>query len=233
MVEGEKGLVVADSKNMEIEGKVVTKSSNGYVFRANKLVYESEARRLLSPDPVQVVGPRDGSGESLFLSGLEMNADLGQGLVVIDHDVQARKTVGNNKNMSVSADRVQISGREKQIHFSGNVVINLSGLRISGPDAMFKYNSQTKQLESIDLEGGVKVSDFSKLATSEKLSINIAKNEYVFNGKPRVIQDNDELRGDQIVFLDGGKQVKVQNAKIKVSKDSLNLDKIDKDNGKK
>jgi lipopolysaccharide export system protein LptA len=47
------------------------------------------------------------------------------------------------------------------------------------------------------------------------------KNEFVFDGRPRVVQDNDELRGDRIVFLDGGKKVKVQNAKLKVSRESL------------
>ena len=46
----------------------------------------------------------------------------------------------------------------------------------------------------------------------------------MFDGKPRVVQDNDEVRGDRITFLDGGKKVNVQNAKIKVSKDTLGVE---------
>jgi lipopolysaccharide export system protein LptA len=38
----------------------------------------------------------------------------------------------------------------------------------------------------------------------------------VFNGAPRVVQNGDELVGDQIVFLEGGKKVQVSNAKAQI-----------------
>ncbi len=224
-VTGESGAVASESKSMQVDGGVVTKSSNGYTFKTQTLKYDSQERSLTSPTAVEVLGPRDHAGRTLFISGGEMAANLELGVVLIQRDIKARKTVRTDKKMQVSADKAHLSGQNSSVRFTGNVIIDLDGVRIIGPDALFKYNSANDQLTSIDLEGGVRVSDFSKWATSEKLSIDLAKNEFIFDGRPRVVQDEDELRGDRIIFIDGGKKVKVQNAKIKVSKDSLDQDK--------
>lgn len=220
-VVGETGAVLTEAKNMKVDGGVVTKSSNGYVFKTTALSYDSKNRSLTSPTPVEVMGPRDQTGKTLLISGQEMAADLDKGIVLIEKDVKAKKTVRVDKRMAVIAEKVQLSGKDRALRFMGNVIIDIEGVRISGPDALFRYDKENQQIESIDLEGGVKVSDLNKWATSDKLSINLTKNEFVFDGKPRVVQDNDELRGDQIIFLDGGKKVKVHNAKVKVSEESL------------
>jgi LPS export ABC transporter protein LptC len=224
-VTGDKGQVMTNAKNIKVDGQVVTTSSNGYVFKSESLSYNSASRQLTSPNAVEVTGPREQGGQTLFLSGRDMSADLEKGIVKIGQDVIAKKTLSGNRRMAVSSERVEMSGKHKSVRFTGEVLIDLNGVKIRGPDALFRYDSDDGQLESIDLEGGVRVQDVSKWATSEKLSINLAKNEFVFDGKPRVVQDNDELRGDRIIFLDGGKQVRVQNAKIKVSKESLGADK--------
>lgn len=220
-VVGQRGAVKTSAKDMTVEGDVVTKSSNGYTFKTSSVTYHSALRELKSPTRVEVAGPRSGSGHTLYIEGSEMVADLNKGVVNIERNVKAKKASLDSKNLAVTAERVQLSGRDRSLKFSGRVTIDFDGMRITGPDAMFHYDSRTSQLKSIDLDGGVKVSDYSKWATSEKLRINLAKNEFVFDGSPRVVQDDDELRGDRIVFLDGGRKVKVQNAKIKVSPESL------------
>jgi len=220
-VSGAEGSVGTDNKDVTVDGGVVTQSSNGYVFKTTKVQYNSKTRFLTSPMMVEVSGPRDITGHSIYIKGQKMSADLNKGFITIENEVSAKKTGSSNQKMVVTSQKAELSGKDKSVRFSGAVVIDMNGMKITGPDALFKYGAQSDLLESIELEGGVKVSDFSKWATSEKLSINLAKNEFVFDGKPRVVQDNDELRGDRIVFLDGGKKVKVQNAKIKVSRDSL------------
>lgn len=220
-VTGASGSVGTEDKSMRVDGGVVTRSSNGYTFKSAALNYSSKNRSLSSPSAVEVSGPKDQSGRALLISGGEMAANLEMGVVLIEHDIKARKTIRIDKRLQVSSDKAQLSGKDRSVRFTGNVIIDLDGVRIIGPDALFKYSAKGEQLESIDLDGGVRVSDFNKWATSEKLRIDIAKNEFVFDGRPRVVQDEDELRGDRIIFIDGGKKVKVQNAKIKVSKDSL------------
>lgn len=224
-VVGERGEVKAENKDMTVDGGVVTKSSNGYTFRTSQIEYNSARKFLNSKTPVSVTGPRDQNGRVFSILGQTMSADVPRGLITIENDVQAKKVIQNGKYMAVTSQQVQLLGHERTMKFSGLVVIDIDGVRISGPDATFRYDSKNDLIESIDLAGGVKVSDMNKWATSDKLNINLVKNEYTFDGHPRVVQDDDELRGERITFLDGGKTVKVQNAKIKVSKDSLGLEK--------
>lgn len=224
-VVGDRGEVKTESKDMVVDGGVVTKSSNGYTFRTDKIEYNSQSKFLSSKTSVAVTGPRDQNGKMLLISGQQMSTDIQKGMVTINQDVQAKKVIQGGKYMAVTSERVQLLGHERTVKFLGQVIIDIDGTRISGPDATFRYEGSSGLIETIDLEGGVRVSDMNKWATSEKLSINLAKNEYTFDGQPRVVQDDDELRGDRITFLNGGKLVKVQNAKIKVSKDTLGVEK--------
>ena len=65
------------------------------------------------------------------------------------------------------------------------------------------------------------MSDAEKFATAENLNVQFEQDKYVFKGHPRVVQDNDEMRGDEIVFLEGGKKVLVQKVRAKVDEKSL------------
>jgi LPS export ABC transporter protein LptC len=221
VVTGEKGSVEPKTRNMKIEGKVVTKSSNGYLFRTDSVIYNSGTRMMNSPSPVEVAGPRDGNGRSLVISGQNMHADLNKGVMEIADNVRAEKTINAKDRMAVQSEKVQLNGKDRAVRFFGEVTIDMNGLRVTGPDALFRYDANTDLLKSIELDGGVKVSDATKWATSDKLNIFLDEDKYIFNGNPRVVQDSDELRGDQIVFLNGGKKVQVKNAKVKVSRERL------------
>lgn len=221
VVTGDRGEVEPKTRNMKIEGSVVTKSSNGYTFRTESVSYNSESRMIHSPSPVEVSGPRDGTGRSLYISGRSMAADLNRGVMEITSEVKAEKTIRRDQKMAVRSEKVELNGKDRAVKFSGEVMIDVDGLRVTGPDALFRYDRKSELLKSIELDGGVKVSDADKWATSDKLNIFLDEDKYVFKGNPRVMQDNDELRGDQIVFLDGGKKVQVKNAKVKVSQERL------------
>lgn len=219
-VTGSKGNVEPKTKNMRIEGNVVTKSSNGYTFKTESVSYQSDTRKLVSENPVEVTGPKDQLGRSLFIKGNSMRANVAEGLLDITGQVSAQKTQ-NDKKMNIEADKVALNGKTRGVQFSGNVQISVGGVRVSGPDAIFRYEKNSDLLKSIELDGGIKVSDVNKYATSEKLAIFLDEDRYVFRGRPRVVQENDELSGDEITFLEGGKKVQVKNAKVRVSKERL------------
>jgi lipopolysaccharide export system protein LptA len=63
------------------------------------------------------------------------------------------------------------------------------------------------------MQGVVKVSDIDKFATSENVQYDPEQNKFTFNGHPRVVQNSDEITGDQIVFMNGGKKVRVEKLK--------------------
>jgi lipopolysaccharide export system protein LptA len=72
--------------------------------------------------------------------------------------------------------------------------------------------------------GGARVSDADKWATAQNVMVDFEKDRFIFRGHPRVVQNNDDLRGEEIVFLDGGKRVRVKGARARV--DEKKLEKV-------
>jgi lipopolysaccharide export system protein LptA len=97
-----------------------------------------------------------------------------------------------------------------------DVVLDMDSMRITGPEAKFEYDPKSDAVKSVYVSGGARVSDTDKWATAQNLSVDFQSNKFVFRGNPRVVQNNDELRGEEIVFLDGGKRVQVQRARANV-----------------
>lgn len=223
-VTGQKGTVQVKTKNMRIEGDVVTRSSNGYVFKTSNLEYNSETRELLTDAPVEMLGPEDGVGHSLKLTGTGVKAQMREGTIHVQHDVKAEKTLDNSKKAFIRSNSGLFSGKERMAKFTGDVILDLDSMRITGPEAEFDYDPKKDSVRSVVFSSGAKVSDADKWATSQNLRVDFETNKFVFRGSPRLVQNNDELRGEEIIFLDGGKRVQVLRARAKV--DEKRLEKV-------
>jgi LPS export ABC transporter protein LptC/lipopolysaccharide transport protein LptA len=217
-VTGQKGSIDAEKKNMKIEGNVVTKSSNGYVFQSNSVTYFSAERLIVSPDVIRMQGPPDDRGKGLILTGERMEAQVEANKMLIKDQVSASKLLNDGKQFQIKSGSAEFSGKDRLARFSGDVAINIGGLQMQGPEAQFEYRAGQDILQSILVRGGVKVSDVDKYATSDSVRFDPEKNQFIFNGRPRVVQNNDEITGEQIVFIDGGKKVKVEKIRAKVEK---------------
>lgn len=215
-VTGKSGTVQVKTKNLRVEGDVVTKSSNGYVFRTQSMDYDSANRIMKALNPVEMVGPRDVAGNALQLSGLGMEARLGDNTMDVLREVRSTKNFDNGKKALIRSQRARFSAVDRSARFLGDVVVDMENMRITGPEAKFEYDKGSDQLKSVVFSGGARVSDVDKWATAENVRVDFEKNRFVFRGAPRVVQNNDELRGEEIVFLDGGKRVQVQGARAKV-----------------
>lgn len=220
-VTGNKGIVQTKAKDLRIEGDVVTRSSNGYVFRTEILEYDSRTRQLKTTAPVEMIGPRDSDGHSLRLSGVGMEASLEKGTMYVISEVKAEKTLDRGRKAFIRSQKAEFNGRDKSARFLGEVVLDMDSMRITGPDARFDYDSKTDAIKSVNFTGGARVSDADKWATSQSLKVNFEDNRFIFRGNPRVVQNNDELRGEEIIFLDGGKRVQVKSARAKVDEKKL------------
>lgn len=225
-VTGNRGQVIVTpgKRDMRISGNVVTRSSNGYVFKTESVDYNSKARRLDSPKAVEMIGPKDEMGGELHLNGGALNADLGTNVISITKNIRAKRRiqVGKDKTprtANIQAQRALFSGKTNQADFYGDVVIELETMQISGPQAKFAYDPRTHMLDSMQVAGGARVSDTDKFATSGSVDVFFKDDRVVFSGSPRVVQNGDELVGDEIVLLDGGKKVQVSNAKAQLDPD--------------
>ena len=220
-VTGREGFVEPETKNMKVKGNVITRSSNGYVFKTETVNYTSLSRLLESPGEVEVIGPRDVNGNSLRLAGKGMTADLLESVMDIHENVKATKAVKANQIARIRSQRARMSGKKSSASFHGNVIIDMDDMRITGPDAEFIYDKSNSVIESMYVKNGVRVSDALKYATSDNVKVLFDEEKFVFRGAPRVVQNNDELTGEQIVFLDGGDRVKVQKVRARVEEDSM------------
>ncbi len=220
-VTGAVGVVEVVDRDIWVEGDVLIRSANGYEYRTDRVSYSSAERRLFSPTPVSMREPPNALGEALTLSGQSLVADLETSLVKITGDVRGSKRLEKGQLFNIRSEEADFSGLQRIGVFRGRVQMNLDEVRVTGDRAEFEYDGATQEVQVVAVRGGVRASDSEKWVTSQEARAYLRERRFVFSGEPRVVQDRDELRGDKIVFLDGGRQVRVERARARVEKKSL------------
>jgi len=218
-VTGQAGNIDAKSKDIDISGHVETRSANGYVFNSEQLRYQAQIRVLKSHGKIEMRGPPDAKGNFLVLTGVDMETQVDPKIMSIKQNVVANMTVGEDKKRAlITSGGAEFSGTSYAAKFYDHVGIEVESMKLEGPEAFFQYGQDKNFLESILLQGGVRVSDPDKYATSDQVKFEPLENKFVLSGRPRVVQNSDEIQGDQIVFIDGGKKVKVENIRARMDK---------------
>lgn len=213
VVTGDKGRIDAGTRDLRIEGNVRTKSANGYTFESKEIDYQADKRILTSPSKVQVLGPKDPQGGQLLVNGGSLVSQVDAKEILIRSGVTARRVLVPGRTFSIRSGKLKLSGQNTSAHFMDQVQIEVDSMRIEGPEAHFEYRSGTDFLRSVLIRGGVKVSDIDKYATAETVRFDPELNQFVLSGGPRLVQNQDELVGEEITFIDGGKKVKVESRK--------------------
>lgn len=216
VVTGKTGQVDTKTKDIKIFGDVVTRASNGYLFKAEEVDYEAASRMLRSPGKVKVFGPKDTQDGDLSLEGGSLAAQVDEGFMTVKPQVVAKRTISGSRSFIVRSGGAKLSRIDSSVEFFDQVVIEIETMRIEGPKARFVYRNKSDLLQSVLFQGGVKVSDIDKYATSEQVRFDPEQNQFVLTGRPRVVQNQDEIVGEQIIFLDGGKRVKVEKMRARV-----------------
>jgi LPS export ABC transporter protein LptC len=217
-VTGNAGTIDTKTKDMNIVGDVKTLSSNGYRFQTSAVSYIARDRILRSKDKVKMVGPPDARGKAIILNGGNMETQIDNSVMMISDNVHAEKALENGKNFVIRSKGAEFSSKSFSARFFNQVSIELDTMKMEGPEANFQYDKGKDFLQSILVKGGVKVSDLDKYATSEQVRFEPLENKFILSGRPRVVQNNDEIQGDQIIFIDGGKKVKVENIRARMDK---------------
>lgn len=217
-VTGERGSIDGKSKDLHIRGNVVTKSENGYVFKTQSIFYNAKKRQIQSPEKVNMQGPKDEMGDGFVLDGANMLVLVDDNRMTINQNVRGSKKFKDGKEFFIQSDRADFSGQSRQAKFVGNVELKYATLRMQGPAAIFQYKGKTDLINYIQMQGGVRVNDVDKVATADTVNLDLLQNIFTFRGKPKVIQNSDELTGDEIIFLDGGKKVKVEKVRARLEK---------------
>lgn len=213
-VTGDAGTIELETKNMEITGNVFMETSDGFVMKTESIKFDSKLRILHTDKFVSLAGPKSEGKFELTAYGL--NANLNTNVIDLKNDVKAVREVQKTKEMNIKSVIARIEGKNNVARFEKDVQVDLEGVRMTGSVADFIYNQKTKMLDSLIMQSDVRVTDQERFASSEKAKVNFSKNEYILSGNPRVIQNDNELRGEEIHLLNGGKEVKVLRARAKV-----------------
>ena len=216
VVQGQRGQIDMGSKDIDVVGQVSTQSTNGYQIKTPALHYRSKSKQLTAPDDLTLWGPKDQSGNQLKLKGVGVTTHLENSLMNIENSVVAERQLSNGKNLRIQGKKAQLSGRSNMVRFYDSVQMLYDGFTVQGPEALFSYKQGTDIPKAIIVNGGVQVVDVEKKASAENLQIDLSEDRYVFRGSPKVVQGGDELQGQEIIFTDGGKKVRIENIRARV-----------------
>jgi LPS export ABC transporter protein LptC len=217
---GSKGKIDTQTKDMKIEGQVEIETANGYLFLAPAVEYKASERLIFCRQVVQVKGPLVGGKRSLFLRGLGMRIPVATGKMYLERDVEGEKVLSPEKLLRFRSLRAELSSQNQEARFIEQVNIDYEPMKMTSEEAVFSYNEKRKQFETLELKGKVQLTEENRRAVSENLRVDFNQKTFTFSGQPRLYQGEDELTGDQIIFLDNGKKVKVEKVRLK-SQDGL------------
>lgn len=223
-VTGDTGNVDMDSKDLLISGNVVSESTAGYVFTTSQLIYNSKTRELRSPDEVEFLSNKDAEGARILLKGKGLFADVASSTLEISEDVVGTRTTRQGVATNIKSKKMKLKGPSNRLIFEEDVVLKYKGMTVEGPTAAFIYSKKDNKVSSIRIFGGVKMTDQIRSATAKLIEINLKNETIRLVGKPRVLQNNDLLLGEEIILSKGGQKVEVRNVRAKVEE----LDGVEK-----
>lgn len=213
VVTGDTGEIDGNSKDMIISGHVTTNSSNGYLFKTNTLRYSSNEKTMNSEDAVIMEGPQDKNGKGFRLTGEKLLVEMSKNKMSILDKIKATKII-NDKNFILTSDRADFSNKNQEAVFSGRVNMKMGVLMLQAPVASFFYSDSNKSLVKILLQRGVVFNQDDRKGICNELEIDLVADKMVMRGNPKVQQGMDEIIGHEIVFLDGGKKIKINRNKV-------------------
>lgn len=213
-VTGDVGEIDGDTKDMIVRGNVKTTSSNGYTFTTDSLKYRADTKSMTSSDAVYMKGPSDRRGTGFKLNGVGLLVDVTKNKMTILDQVEAFKVI-DGKNFKLNSQTAEFSNKSQEALFSGNVKMKYGPSYVESPKAYFTYSQKTQNLQKILLNKNVKLFEENKKATCEELEIDLEEDKMTLRGQPKVVQGGDEIQGQEIVFFEGGKKMKINKAVLK------------------
>jgi lipopolysaccharide export system protein LptA len=214
---GDQGRIDTATKNIDIVGNVFTSSTNGYEVRTSELHYTSGEKILKLPASLVVRGPKDKAGYRLTVKSQSMITYLETSLMILDGNVIAdrkmQSSAGLEKNVKIKSGMAHLSGKSNLVRFFNPVRVEYDHFEVNAPEAFFNYKENSDIPESILINGGVTVDGRNRKATTENLKIDVLQDQYILRGSPKVLQNGDEIVGEEIIFLNGGNKVRVEKAR--------------------
>lgn len=225
-VTGDKGQIDPKRKNIIIdggEGEVQTLTSNGYLLKTKKILYETDLKTLKSDSEIKMFGPEIKGESRLELTGYGMLTDLTTNELKILENIKAKKTLKSGQLVTVSSQSATFNSANYTAKFNKNVVADYGSYRVTGQLATLEVDPRYHNVDLVTVQDQVRLSDLNRWAVADKVKIYPEQRKMVLSGAPRMIQNNNELSGEEITFFEQGSQIQVKKPKARFDKDAKGL----------
>ncbi len=217
-VTGEKGKIDPKRKNIIIdggEGSVQTLTSNGYLMRTKKVLYDTSIKQIMSNSQIRMYGPKVKGESRLELTGFGMLTDLRTNELKILEDIRAQKTLKEGQLVSVVSKTAVFNSSNYTAQFQDDVVADYGSYRVTGENATLEVDQVDHNVDLVTVEGNVRLSDVQRWAVAEKIRIFPQQRKMVLSGTPKLIQNSNELSGEEITFYEEGQRIQIKKAKAR------------------
>jgi LPS export ABC transporter protein LptC len=208
-VTGKTGEIDTVSRDLKIEGDVVTQTPDGYEFRSALILYSAQSRILRSPTPVKVNGTRGAS--AMQVRARFMHAEVDSENIHLDQDVEAWDTASASSPVRVLSRRAVMSRSQRIARFFDGTQIFFESYKSRSPEAIFKFNEAETRVIGVDLFSGVNLEMPEKTAKAERVFINLETEQIFLEGQPVVTSGEDQISGDQMIITEEGDRIEVKN----------------------
>ena len=214
---GEKSLVNLDTKDLSMSGNVIARSTHGNIFKTDQIVYSSLHHTLESPTAIEaqlILG--DKTIHTIRSSRMSINLKTSR--AELQGRVSVKGSTNHNKPFTIKSNKAIWNGSSHSSEFLGSVRIRTDQITISGLKLQLNYSKETGMISNLSMTGTIKARHEDKIVTSKQMHADLKRREFVFTGEPKVIQDQNELRGEKIVFDRKQHSIQVHKAQIKIKK---------------
>ena len=214
-VNGDTGFFDDNQKDLKMSGNIRIFSSNGYTLDTSSIHYKSKTHSVVGPEPVELQREAETEKEenSLFVKGASFEAFLETNMISLRKNIYGEKKMSGGRFMKITSNEAIFNGDSKDVLFKDSVIVTVESLVMTGPRARFKYKDN--KLHSLFMDENVRINDIKRWGRAGEIEIFFNQDKYTLRGNPKVIQADDHVIGEEIIFFDGGNQIRVKKARTK------------------
>ncbi len=131
-------------------------------------------------------------------------------LAIAPLHAQALRGHNSNAPVDVAADRIEVQDRADRAVFSGNVIVNQSGMRLTASRLTVAYSKGGGgvDIDRLDASGGVSVVSDTETARGNFATYDLNRRLITMVGDVQLAQRGNQVRGGRLVIdLDTGRAV--------------------------
>jgi LPS export ABC transporter protein LptC/lipopolysaccharide transport protein LptA len=201
-----------DKRLVHLEGNVLIRSRQGYLFAMNQLDYTGANHQFQSSDWVTMRGP-DVARPSLHLQGVGLNADIDREHFRLKRKVTGRKKLAGADWLRITSTSGEFYTNDSVAIFTGKVKSQMPKVDIESDE--FKLTSLPEK-EFIAAKGNVVLKNRDRVGTADSAYIELGGQQIMLSGKARVDSKGNEILGQVIRIYTDDDRIEVEQAQGKV-----------------